>query len=73
MAKCFIDEMITAVSLARKQQARAILIKIQDFREVFYLIELPHGWLAPILVMVALITGWKLLKKCLLAERMDGL
>lgn len=37
VAKCFIDEMIMAVSLARQQQAHGILIKIQDFREIFFL------------------------------------
>lgn len=47
-AKCFIYKMITGVLLARKQQARAILIKIRDFQETFYLIELLDGWLASI-------------------------
>jgi hypothetical protein len=52
----------------RKAQTHAVLIKTREFQEMFYLAELVDNLLVPILVITALITGWKTHKKCLLTE-----
>lgn len=43
----------------QKARARAVLIKTREFQEMFYLAGLLDDLLVPVLVITALITGWK--------------